>query len=333
MLRALNLALQGQSLTRAEAAQMMDDLLAGTATPEQAGAMLAALRLKSESVDEIVGFVQSLQKQARPIPHQFKDLIDVCGTGGDGTGTFNISTTVSFVVAAAGQPTAKHGNRSVSSKSGSFDVLQALNLLPSEDPTQITSSITRFGLGLIFAPAFHPVLKKVSVLRRNLGVYTVFNILGPLLNPMAVKRQVIGVYQAGLLEKMTLVLREIGHDEAMVVHGHGGLDEFSISGPTQISHLKNGNIKNYTMTPEDAGLPRAPVTELTGGTAEENAEILLRILAGEKGPKRDVVLLNAAAALVVGGKARDFKDGVRLATETIESGRALETLNRMRNAQ
>jgi anthranilate phosphoribosyltransferase len=256
--------------------------------------------------------------------------MDVCGTGGDGSGTFNVSTTVAFVVAAAGVPVAKHGNRSVSSRSGSSDVLERLGIRLDTTPEGAARSIVEKGLGFLFAPSFHPGLARLAPIRKSLGVYTVFNALGPLLNPVDTDSQLIGVYRPELLALLAEVLRERGMREAMIVHGQAGpgvgLDEISISGPTQVAHLKKGAIRFYTVTPEDFGLSPAPMTAGLGGNAEDNAEILRNILRGEKGTRRDLVLINAAAALVVAGKAADFREGVSKAAVAIDSGRALELL-------
>jgi anthranilate phosphoribosyltransferase len=329
MLDALNTLLEGKSLSREQAAQTMSCLLDGSRAPEQIGAFLFALRLKQETVDEISGFVDCLHKKAISVPLKRNDVMDVCGTGGDGCETFNVSTAVTFVLAAAGQPVAKHGNRSVSSRSGSFDVLEAFGLSFDSDPLKVAHSLEQHGVGLLFAPAFHPSLKAISAIRKNLGVYTVFNALGPLLNPARVKRQLIGVYSPALLKKMALVLQSQGTDEAMVVHGRDGLDEISLSGPTDVAHLKNGDIYQYTIRPEDFGLSPAPLSAIKGGNAQENARTILDILKGEKGPKRDMILLNTAAALCVGGKAGDFKEGVDRASDAIDSGKALDLIRKM----
>jgi len=345
MREALNLILEGKSLSRQQAEHVMSEMTdpavhaAGQVTSEQISAFLIALRMKRESVDELLGFLDCLQKKAvkvggagtAELPSDLSSgVIDVCGTGGDGAHTFNISTTVAFVVAAAGQPVAKHGNRSVSSRSGSFDVLEALGLRFETDPQIVAQSIQEFGLGLLFAPAFHPALKTLAPIRKNLGVYTVFNALGVLLNPAQVKRQLIGVYSPLLLEKFAEVLKNRGSQEAMLVRGEDGLDELSLCAPTQIVHLENGQIREYCIQPEDFGLKRAASQELQGGDAQENARILIDILRGQKGPKRDVVLLNAAAALVVGGKATDIQEGIERAADAIDSGRANQLLQKMR---
>lgn len=341
MLEALNLVLAGKSLSRKEAEQVMSVLMDPAAqitaqvTVEQISALLVALRMKNESTEEILGFLDCLEKKAMSLRSYAKDLppdlMDVCGTGGDGAGTFNISTTVAFVVAASGQPVAKHGNRSVSSRSGSFDVLEALGLRFESEPQVVVRSIQEYNLGLLFAPAFHPVLKVLGPIRKNLGIYTVFNALGVLLNPAHVKRQLIGVYSPLLLQRHAEVLNARGAENAMIVRGEDGLDELSLSAPTQIVHLKNGEIRSSVIRPEDLGFKTVTPAELKGGDAQENAKILIDILQGLLGPKRDVVLLNAGAALVVGGKASDFQDGVARATEAIDSGRAYALLQKMRN--
>jgi anthranilate phosphoribosyltransferase len=332
MKEALLEVLQGKSLDRIRAFNIMDQICLGHHGPEVTGKLLLALKTKSESIDEIVGFVQSLRAQARTVPSLKKNIMDVCGTGGDNLGTFNVSTTVAFVAAASGQPIAKHGSRSVSSKSGSFDVLEALGIKFSDDSDKINQSLEKYNLGFLFAPAFHPALKQLATLRKSLGVPTIFNLLGPLLNPIPVKRQIIGVYDSKFLEKISLALKALGSEEVMVVHGEDGLDEFSISGPTLVAHLKNGEVKNFVVTPEDCGLKRYPIEELKGGTAAENAQILINILKGEKGAKRDAVLLNTGAALAVGGLASNIKEGVQKATVSIDSGRSLRLLQMMRES-
>ncbi len=325
----LNHLLRGQSLTREQAEAAMGQLLEGHLPPEQVAGFLIALRLKQETTEEISGFVDCLRKLSIRVESPSDDCMDVCGTGGDGAGTFNVSSTVAFVLAAAGQPVAKHGNRSVSSRSGSFDVVEALGLRFETDPVEAARCLKRFNLGLLFAPAFHPSLKAVTQIRRNLGVYTVFNALGPLLNPAQVKRQLVGVYSPFLLEMHAQVLRLQGSIEAMVVHGEDGLDEISICAPSQIAHLREGRIDRYVLNPEDFGFKKSDAVNLQGGDAKDNARIIRAILGGERGPKRDLVLMNASAALRVGGKVGDFRDGVRLAADAIDSGRALRLITEM----
>jgi anthranilate phosphoribosyltransferase len=328
-MHALQAVLQGIDLTRAEASEVMLAMITGEMKPEQIGALLLALRLKTESVDEITGFVHALRSHATPVQLSIANAIDVCGTGGDGLGTFNVSTTASFVIAAAGQPIAKHGNRSVSSRCGSFDVLEALGLRFLESAAAVNQEMETFGIAFMFAPAFHPTLKNVMQLRKSLGVRTVFNLLGPLLNPAGVKRQLIGVYEQSLVERVAEVLGELGTEEAMIVRGLDGLDEISLCAPTEVAHLRDGRVQMYQICPEDFGMSRADHSYLIGGDAQDNAAILVRILAGERGPRRDLVLLNSAAALLVGGHAENFKDGLAQAAAAIDSGRALILLKRM----
>jgi anthranilate phosphoribosyltransferase len=330
MNRALSLLLERRSLERAHAEQVMAQIVDGAARPEQVGAFLIALRIKEESVEEISGFLDCLRKRALRVRSARPDLMDVCGTGGDGSGTFNVSTTVAFVVAAAGQPIAKHGNRSVSSRSGSFDVLEALGLGFESDPERAARSLEDHGIALLFAPAFHPALKTLAPMRKSLGVHTIFNALGPLLNPAPIRRQLMGVYSPLLLEKVAQVIQAGGElTEAMVVRGEDGLDELSLSAPTQVAHFKNGQVRAYAIRPEDCGLKSAPAAALKGGDAAENAAILVSILRGEPGPRRDMVLLNAGAALLVGGKAAELREGVERAAAAIDSGAALALIRRL----
>lgn len=339
MLDSLNTLLSGKSLSRTQAEDVMSQMIDEVPTREQIGAFLMAIRMRQDArspqdnTSEILGFLDCLDKRSIHVPLMRDDVMDVCGTGGDRAGTFNVSTTAVFVLAACGLPIAKHGNRSVSSKSGSFDVLEALGLHSSflkTEPAAVAASIREFGLAFLFAPSFHPGFKSLAPIRKNLGIYTVFNALGPLLNPVRVRRQLIGVYSPLLLNQMAEVLRSRGSEEAMIVRGEDGLDEISLSGPTEVAHLRDGLIRNYRITPADFGLNSAPVAALAGGTAQENAEILLRVLNGEQGPKRDMVLINSAAALCIGKKAADFKEGVQLAEAAIDSGRAVALLERMR---
>jgi anthranilate phosphoribosyltransferase len=338
MLNAMKTLLNGQSLSRKAAEEALNQLLSGNCPPEQIGAFLFALRMRQETVDEISGFVDCLNQRGIKVPlghpnrANVASAMDICGTGGDACGTFNISTVTTFVVAAAGQPVAKHGNRSVSSKSGSFDVFEALGLSFHSDPCDAAESIEKYGIGLLFAPAFQPDLKTISSIRKNLGTYTIFNALGPLVNPARVKRQLMGVYSPLLLEKVAQVMKAQGSIETMIVCGEDGLDEISLSAPTQVAHLKNGEITRYALTPEDFGFKRSPLSEIQGGNAQDNAQTLIQILRGEKGAKRDIVVMNAAAALYVGGKAETLKEGVIRASDAIDSGRALELLKRMGGA-
>ncbi len=327
---AINKVMNGESLDVAEAEEVMAQIMAGEATPAQIGAYLTALRMKGETVPEITGSVRAMRRSAVPVRPAAgpAELVDTCGTGGDGAGTFNISTTAAFVVAGAGQRVAKHGNRSVSSKSGSADVLLALGVNLELTPEQIAQAIDRVGIGFLFAPKLHPAMKHAIGPRRELGVRTIFNILGPLTNPAGAQAQVIGVYDAQLTEPLAQVLGELGSRGAFVVHGHGGLDELTTTGPNRVSRLQDGQVVTETLDPAELGFVRAKPADLAGGTAEENAEITRSILAGrETGPRRDVVALNAAAALVAAGKVADLPAGVKLANHSLDSGAALAVLN------
>ncbi len=331
-MNALQRLLHLQSFSRAEAAGWMDELLEGRFAPEQIGAILIALRMKGETAEEIAGFVDALKKRATPIQApESENWFDVCGTGGDGFGTINVSTTVAFVLAGAGVQVAKHGNRSVSSRSGSFDVLEALGISFDTEPSRVASAIQNTGLGFIFAPAFHPALKALAPLRKSLGVYTFFNAVGPLLNPAGVQRQLIGVNHSRLLTLLPEVLKLQGAKHVWVVRGEEGLDEISLCGKTQVAELKNGEIRHFTLTPDVAGLRSADLESLRGGGATENAGVLADILKGqETGPKADWVLLNSAAGLLVAGKAQDLKEGVEKARASIESGAAWNVLRKLR---
>ncbi len=326
MKATLALAGAGKNLTREQAAAAMELMISGKTTDDETKALLLALREKGATADEIAGFAHVMRSHALPVHTTRTDLIDVCGTGGDGAGTFNISTTVAFVVAGAGVGVAKHGNRSVSSKCGSADVLEALGLRADQPPQEVVRALETTGLGFFFAPTFHPALKRFANLRRALKVRTVFNVLGPLANPAGVRRQIVGVYDAALTEVMAHTLRELGSEEAMVVCGEDGLDELTLTGGTRVAHLKTGKVTTYTLHPKDAGLSTAPIEALGGGNAQENAATLRALLTGEKGPKRDAVLYNSAAALLVAGRARDLLEGVSLAAESIDRGRALAVL-------
>jgi anthranilate phosphoribosyltransferase len=316
-----------QDLTQAEAEAAMDEIMAGAASPAQIGGYLMALRLKGETIAEITGSAIAMRRAANHPPVQVDGLVDTCGTGGDGAGTFNISTTVAFVVAGAGIPVAKHGNRSVSSKSGSADVLNALGVNLNLTPEQVGECISTAGIGFMFAPMFHPAMKHAITPRRELGVRTIFNILGPLTNPAGAKRQLMGVFSPALTETLANVLHMMGGEAAFVVHGDGGLDELTTTGPNQVSELRDGQVRNYTLEPEALGFDRAPFSDLLGGDATENAQITKRILDGTmRNGKRDVVLLNAAAAIVAGGKAADLPTGITLAAQSIDTGAALGKL-------
>jgi anthranilate phosphoribosyltransferase len=319
-----------EALTSAEAEAAMDEIMTGAATPAQIGGYLMALRLKGETVDEIVGSARAMRRAANAITVKVADparLIDTCGTGGDGAGTFNISTTVAFVVAGAGLPVAKHGNRAASSKSGSADVLAALGVNLNLTPAQVGACLDEVGIGFLFAPAFHPAMKHAIGPRRELAVRTIFNLLGPLTNPAGARRQLMGVYDPALTVPLAQVLSALGAEAAFVVHGHGKLDELSVTGPNTVAELRDGAVHSYTLDPEMFGFRRANPTDLLGGDPFDNAKITRGVLDGTiSGPKRDVVVLNAAAALIAGGVATDFPAAVAKAEESLTSGAALRKL-------
>lgn len=315
-----------QDLTTGEAEEVMREIMKGEATPAQIGALLIGLRMKGESVEEIAGFARAVRANVIQVKPKRDGLLDTCGTGGDGAKTFNISTTIAFVAAGAGQAVAKHGNRAASSRCGSADLLQALGANLELTPEQVAQCIDTVDFGFLFAPALHPAWRPAVSPRREVGVRTVFNALGPLCNPAFAQAQVIGVYDESLVELLGGVLRELGTGHAFVVHGAGGLDEISIAGPTKVAEITGREMRVYSLDPASLGIAYASLEDLAGGTPEENAAITERILMGEKGPRRDITLLNAAAALVAGGKASDFREGIAIAAESIDSGAALRKL-------
>ena len=324
---AISKVVEGEDLESEEARLVMEEIMSGRATSAQIASFLTALRMKSERVEEIVSFAHTMLRYASIIsPKVDGVMVDTCGTGGDRIKTFNISTISAFVAAGAGLVIAKHGNRAVSSKAGSADVLEALGINVMLEPERVCECIEKVRMGFMFAPIFHPAMKYAIGPRREIGIRTVFNILGPLTNPAKAKAQVIGVYDISLVEKIAEVLRGLGLRHAIVAHGLDGLDELSPIGETKIAELKDGEITTYRVAPEDFGLERAKVSEIEGGNAEENARIAIDILKGRKGAKRDAVLMNAAAAMVVGGLAADLKDGFELAAVSIDSGEAYRKL-------
>jgi anthranilate phosphoribosyltransferase len=335
----LDKLIQGDDLSRAEAEAAMEQILLGHASTEQISALLVALRIKGESVDEVVGFALAMRRHATPIfSAGRKDsdavIVDTCGTGGDARGTFNISTAVAFVVAGAGVRVAKHGNRSTGSRCGSADVLEALGVKIELAPERVAEAIEQIGIGFLYAPAMHAATRYAIPARRELGVRTVFNLLGPLTNPAGASAQIVGVYDASLTELVAQALGELGVQRALVVHGADGLDEISISGGTAIAELRDGSVRSYTVVPEDFGLRRAPLEAIRGGDAAHNAEIIHKVLGSaslrrEHGAHRDIVLANAAGALVAAGRATDFLDGVRLAAESIDCGAARSKLEQL----
>ena len=322
---------KGESLDREKSFLLMTHLMEEDVPVEQVAKLLLVLRTKKETVDELDGFSDALlKKSAFQSDLEYPLLLDVCGTGGDGAGTFNVSTAVAFVVASLGVPVAKHGNRGVSSRSGSADVLECLRIESDASSAKVQDSLRSHNLSFLFAPHFYPVLAKFGPIRKSLGVYTFFNLLGPILNPAPLTHQLMGVYDVNLLEKTAQVLKRKGRKKAFLVNGEGGLDELSLQGESRIVSLKNGSIGTLTVTPEEFGLERASLSEVKGGSPEENAQILESIFRGEKSAKRDLVLLNAAAALVLTEKVNTFSEGVSLAASALDTGETFNLLNRMR---
>jgi anthranilate phosphoribosyltransferase len=320
---------KGENLSRQEARRAMEEMMKGEATPAQMASFLTSLRIKGETVDEIIGFAQGLRAQMTGFEHEIPQAVDTCGTGGDGGKTFNISTAAAFVAAAAGVSIVKHGNRAVSSKSGSADVLEALGIDIHHNAKEAESMLKETGVCFLFAPLFHRAMKNVMPTRTELGFRTIFNLLGPLANPAGVKYQLLGVYDPDLTEKVAHVLQELGVKKALVVAGLDGLDEISVAGPTRISALDGENVTTYEMVPEEFGISRSPLEAIRGGTAEENASLITDIFHGKRGAPRDVVLLNAGAVLVVGGKASTLAEGIQLAREAIDSGMAAKKLHQV----
>lgn len=323
----------GGDLSRQEAENVMEEILSGRAAEDSIVALLSALRNKGETVQELVGFARAMRRHATPIfpeghlPESLHDelLVDTCGTGGDASGTFNISTAAAFVAAGAGVRIAKHGNRSISSKCGSADVLEALGISLEVTPDRIGAAIQEIGIGFLFAPAMHTAMRHAMPARRRLG-RTAFNLLGPLTNPAGARAQVVGVYSDKVVEKVSLALSELGAEHAFVVHGAGGLDEISLSGETAIGEIRSGTVRIYEATPEDFGLECAPLEAISGGDAVYNAGLIRAILSGEHGPRRDIVVANAAAAIVASGRSPDFLEGAIMAAQSIDSGEAARKL-------
>ena len=334
------IATHGQSLSRQEARAVMAEVLSGKCTDSQIAGLLVGLRMKGETVEEIVGFAEAIRAAA--IPLNLKNdsaldvsdterdaLVDTCGTGGDTSGTFNISTATAFVVAGAGVRVAKHGNRSISSKCGSADVMEALGVNINLPPERLVECLKQVGIAFLFAPLMHSAMKHVQTARRELKLRTVFNLLGPLTNPARASAQVVGVYSAELVDKLAEALSMLGVRRALVVHGMDGLDEITITGPTRIAEVRDSEVHTYEVTPEEFGMPRARLEDISGGDAAANAAIIRAVLDGTQSARRDVVLLNAAAALVAAGKANHLSDAVPLAVESINSNAAKKKLNDM----
>jgi len=325
--KAISKVVSGEHLSREEARSVMSDIMEGAATSAQIGSLLTALRIKGETLEEITGFAETMRHKAVQVNVQQTDLLDTCGTGGDGAETFNISTTAAIVAAAGGIRVAKHGNRAMSSKSGSADVLEALGINITLNSEQAAQCLDRLGICFMFAQSYHQSMKHVAAPRRELGFRTVFNLLGPLTNPAGADRQVLGVFDRSKTELLAQALQALGLKRALVVASEDGLDEFSISAPTKVTELKQNIIETYTITPDDLGLRAHSIKDVAGGDATLNAEIMRHIFAGAKGPHRDIVLANAAACFYVTGHVGTLQQGVKLAADIIDSGRAIQKLN------
>ncbi len=342
---AIGKVVEKKDLTEQEAITVMNEIMNGEATEAQIGAFITALRMKGESVEEITGCARVMREHATPIcivdsgvvdldrddiNIDRETIIDTCGTGGDKTNTFNISTASAFAVAGAGLKVAKHGNRSVSSLCGSADVIETLGINLNLPPSEIEKCLNQIGIGFLFAPLLHGAMKYAAGPRKQVGIRTIFNILGPLSNPAKATAQVLGVYSEHLCTVLANVLGNLGVKRAMVVHGQDAIDEISITGPTRVAELKDKQVKTYDLSPEQFGLKSAAMEDIRGGNAQENAQIILNILKGEKGAKRDIVVLNAAAAIYVGGMVKDMSMGIKIASDSIDSGKALEKLELLR---
>jgi len=323
----------GRDLSRTEARALMGSIMRGELTESQIAAVLTALRIKGETVEEIAGFAAAMRAEALVITPKSSGLVDTCGTGGDAGHTFNISTATAIVAAAMAIPVAKHGNRAVSSRSGSADVLQAMGVNIELEPAAVSALIDSVGIGFLFAPAHHPAMKHAAPVRKQLGIRTVFNLLGPLTNPAGVKRQLMGVFTRELTEVVAHVLRALGAEKAFVVHGLDGTDEVSLSAETQVTDLdEQGRVSTFTFTPEEAGIERADLAAIAGGSPQENAASIQAIFDGAGGPRRDAVLLNAGFVAALAGKTQSPAEGVALARETIASGKARRKLDELRDA-
>ncbi len=331
---AMEKIVAGKDLSRHEAEAVMEQILSGRASDPQIAGLLTALRMKGEKVDELVGFATAMRRHAALLfaaesRLSGEMLVDTCGTGGDASGTFNVSTAAAFVVAGAGVRVAKHGNRAFSSRCGSADVLEALGMRLDVPLARARRAIEELGIGFLFAPAVHLAMKHAMTARRELRMRTIFNLLGPLTNPAGARAQVVGVYDASLTELVARALGELGVERAFVVHGAEGLDEISLSGETYVAELRDTTVRSYTVVPEDFGLRRAPREAFQGGDSQRNAQVIRQILEGRHGPHREIVQVNAAAALVAAGRATDFLDGVRLSAQAIDSGAARNKLEQL----
>jgi anthranilate phosphoribosyltransferase len=326
---ALARAIDGQSLSRDEARAVMEEIMAGDATPAQIGGFLVALRFKGETADEITGCAEAMRAHVVGVRPKRTDLVDTAGTGGDRSGTFNISTAAALVAASAGAGVAKHGNRAVSSASGSADVLEALGFDLEQPPERIAQSIDELGFGFLFAPSHHPAMAHAAPVRRELATRTVFNVLGPLTNPAGARAQVVGVYAPELVPVIADVLAQLGARRAFVVHGAGGIDELSPAGPNLVCEVTAGGVHRREIDPAEFGVPRCRPSDLRGGKPHENAQTINEIFAGAAGPKREAVLLNAAGAIAAGGHAPDLAEGYRIAAQAIDSGSAAKRLDEL----
>jgi len=322
---AIDLIVKGNSLSMEQAGEVMTEIMEGKATPAQFGSFVTALRLKGETVEEIAGMAKVMREKALPVKVS-GNVVDTCGTGGDASKTFNISTTGAFVVAGAGLKVAKHGNRGMSSGCGSADVLDALGVKIELGPHEVERCLEEIGIGFMFAQTFHPAMKYAAPSRREIGIRTVFNILGPMTNPAGAQAQLLGVFDEELTLKMAQVLSLLDCKHALVVHGEDGLDEVTLGGRTTVCELKGGEVSRYHIEPGDFGMSTTELSKLRGGPPQENADILRRVLRGEKGPYRDIVLVNSAAALVAGDMANDLGEGTRMAAMSIDNGKALDKL-------
>lgn len=326
---AINQAVNGADLTEDEAETVMAEIMGGEATDAQIASFITAMRIKKETDSEVYGFAKAMRGFATKINVGTEVILDTCGTGGDVTGTFNISTATAFVAAGAGITVAKHGNRSVSSKCGSADVLEELGVMVAMSPQLVEQSIAEIGIGFLFAPVFHPAMKYAIGPRREIGIRTVFNILGPLTNPAGATHQVLGVYSDELIEMMAVVLSRLGCQRALIVHGADGLDELSTTGLNRVAEVNRGDIATYDISPDELGLAIAVLDDLKGGSVSDNADMLQQILSGERGPKFDAVVMNAAAALYVSDLVGNIAAGVQLAVQTIDSGSAKAKLEQL----
>ncbi|HXF41703.1 MAG TPA: anthranilate phosphoribosyltransferase [Blastocatellia bacterium] len=336
---AIKKVVEREDLTSEEAESVLDQIMTGQCTDAQIASLLTALRMKGETVEELTGFARVMRRKAAPVQPRTlvsalggterEALIDTCGTGGDVSGSFNVSTATAFVVAGAGVRVAKHGNRSVSSQCGSADVVEALGVRIELQANRIARCIDEVGIGFLHAPLLHDAMKYVALARRQMGIRTIFNMLGPLTNPAGANTQVVGVYAANLTELLARVLGELGCTRALVVHGGDGLDELTITGESKITEWKNGESSTYFVVPEDFGLKRATLSDIRGGDANENSGIILEVLRGTRGARRDIVLLNAAAAFVASSRANDLGEGVQLAERSIDNGNALRKLEQL----